>query len=163
MSPRLALLNGRFTSLLIGVRGRLAGSTVTPYASLYSRGVAIMGDDDRSMPPSRGLHAVIGLHGEGGEPGRLRPHAAFGAGLVSWRGEEHGEEFVVEFEAGLTIPTSPSFGILLAIRLEQLAEAALLEGAQSESHGGSAGDSGEEGSSEELRGLAAKVRASVMC
>lgn len=128
MSPRLALLNGRFTSLLIGVRGRLAASTVTPYASLYSRGVAIMGDDVRSMPSSVGLHAVLGLHVEGGEPGTLRPHAAFGAGLVSWRDEDQGEELVVEFEAGLAIPTSPSFGILLAIRLEQLAEGGALGG-----------------------------------
>jgi hypothetical protein len=42
--------------------------------------------------------------------------------MVFWRDPDLGKAWVSEFEGGVTIPTSESFGILLSLRLEHLAD-----------------------------------------
>jgi hypothetical protein len=123
VAPRITLVTGADSgsdiTLAAGLRVRTLGSAVTPYASLYLRGTSVT--FDQGPPPSGvGAHAALGVHVQGGEPDKLRFHATAGVGLAAWRRSDWGEEFVAEFEAGLTVPASESVGILLALRLEQL-------------------------------------------
>ena len=125
VSPRIAVLGSDLT-VLVGVRGRIGGTAFTPYGGIYSRGTTVASFGEG--PSGQGLHATLGAHWETGERNAVRRHAAVGVGVVSWRRDDWGEELVGELEAGLTIPTSESFGILLALRLERLAERGTLGG-----------------------------------
>lgn len=125
VSPRIEVLSGSKpapdATVGIGVRGRTTGSVVTPYASIHVRGGSVDTFDD-SDPSGGGLLGTLGAHVENGEPGMMRAYAALGIGLSVGSGDDGGEEFAGEVEAGLTIPTSDSFGVLLALRLVRLAD-----------------------------------------
>jgi hypothetical protein len=119
VSPRIAVVDGDDINSLAGIRGRLAGSIVTPYAGAYLRATEIKIESEPG-PSGWGFHGVLGIHIEGGGPGSSRTHAALGAGVVAWHDDPRGEEVLGELEVGLTFPTSGSFGILLAFRMERL-------------------------------------------
>ncbi|MBT8461753.1 MAG: hypothetical protein KJO44_04450 [Gemmatimonadetes bacterium] len=121
VSPRIAVVGPDLT-FLVGVRGRIGGTALTPYGGIYSRGTTVSYSLIVEPPSGRGLHATLGAHWETGAPDAVRRHVSVGAGVVSWERDDWGEEFVGELEAGLTIPTSDSFGVTLALRLERLAE-----------------------------------------
>lgn len=130
VSPRVAFLTGMGSAtgpasdaVMAGVRVRQVRSTVSPYGGLYYRGSSVAWSEG-PKPSGGGLHATVGLTVEGGDPssGLMRAHASLGAGVVFWRNSDWGTALVSEFEGGVTIPTSESFGILLALRLEHLAD-----------------------------------------
>ncbi len=136
VSPRLAYLAAMGSgtgpasdAVMAGVRMRRVRSTFAPYGALYLRGSSVSGSEG-PRPPGGGIHATVGVTVEGGDPGSglMRAHASLGAGVVFWRNSDWGRMLVSEFEGGVTIPTSDSFGLLLALRLEHLMDEGALWG-----------------------------------
>ncbi len=125
IAPRIAAVTGdgwgSDFSYLAGVRGRKAGAGLTPFASAYVRTTGVSWSEG-PRPSGTGLQTVLGGMIEGGEPGSLRAFASAGAGVVFWRNDAWGEQFIGELEAGLTAPTSESFGIQFGLRVERLEE-----------------------------------------
>ncbi len=121
LSPRIGFLRATADDYvaLIGLRGRWGDGQATPYTGLYLRSRSV--DVDSGPAPSgRAVQAVVGINLQGGRPGSVRPHFSVGGGLVSWQDDVWGNEFVVEVETGVTVPTSESFGLHFAFRLDWL-------------------------------------------